>query len=137
MFITKESYDKLVSEAADAKAANETLAADKAAAEQEIERLTTENAALAADKEALQSEIQSLKAESDAIKEQAEAGLNTQQAELTAELSEAKALVSELREMKNTWKPDARAAGDGKNTAKGASIDLDRVKEVIKIQNEK
>jgi predicted nucleic acid-binding Zn-ribbon protein len=44
---------------------------------------------------------------------------------------EASDLITELRNLKNTWKPEGRASGDGgQNKVDG--IDLDRVKEIIK-----
>jgi chromosome segregation ATPase len=135
MFITKENHEKLVSDIARLTAENEALSAAKLATETELQQLTEANAALVSEKEAIQAETESLRAENEQYK-QAETEIETTNSDLKAQLTEAKGLVAELRELKNTWKPDARAAGDGKGTAKG-TIDLERVNEVIKIQNQK
>jgi ATP-dependent Clp protease protease subunit len=50
---------------------------------------------------------------------------------LAAETAKAVALVTELRNLKNSWKPENRGKGGANNKVDG--IDLDRVKEIVEL----
>jgi ATP-dependent Clp protease, protease subunit len=83
-------------------------------------------------------EAKALKAENEALKKELE-GLKTQakaateaEASFKAKETEAKALVTELQNMKNEWKPDGRTGNPGKNSTENGNIKYDVVKENLK-----
>jgi len=80
--------------------------------------------------EKAQAEIQRLKDELAAATAKV-AEVETEKVAFAKKEKEASDLITELRNLKNSWKPEGRASGEGgQNKVDG--IDLDRVKEIIK-----